>query len=393
MTAVVAVVVALGATAAVAARGRTPSVPSPTWDVAAERARRDADIAWYITRAQRDPTGASDHLRLAALYLQRARERGTPADLALAEAEARTSLSNRREHNHEAFRALALALVGQHRFGEAAIIADSLLAWDPTAEGARSLRGEIALELGRYPQADSIFATLDHAGTDPAVTARVARWASLRGRSAHARTLLLRARDDARQRAGTPAEQIAWYDLRLGELALTVGEYRAARTSLYDAAAVVPDDPRILLAGARLALATNDPAKALRLAEAAMNAGEDPLAFAIASDALMRLGRSGESERLFRAFETAIAAAPASAWHRQWRLALLDRNRQVEEVLRQASAELLTRRDVYGWDLYAWALHRNGREKEAQVAMRQALRWQTEDHALAAHAVALGLQQ
>ncbi|MES2125627.1 MAG: hypothetical protein V4503_13160, partial [Gemmatimonadota bacterium] len=116
MTALVAAVVALSATAAVALRGPTRPVSPRQWDVAAERVRHDADIAWYHARAERDPTGAMDHLKLAALYLQRARERGTPADLALAEQEARTSLANRRQHNSEAFHALAIALVGQHRF-------------------------------------------------------------------------------------------------------------------------------------------------------------------------------------------------------------------------------------------------------------------------------------
>lgn len=91
------------------------------------------------------------------------------------------------------------------------------------------------------------------------------------------------------------------------------------------------------------------------------------------------------------AFETTIAAAPPKAWHRQWRLALLDANHQVPTVLAQAEAELTTRRDVYGWDLYAWALHRSGRDAEARVAMREALRWGTEDIALRAHATALGV--
>lgn len=391
--ALVVVTAVAGTTVMLAARTRTPSAPSPRWDVAAERARRDADIAWYTARAARDPSGAMDRLRLAGLYLQRARERGTPADLARAEAEARLSLAHRREHNAEAFRALALALVGQHRFVEAAAFADSLLADDPTSASARSLRGEIALELGRYPLADSIFSGLDRSGSDPAVLARVARWASLRGRAAHARTLLERARDAARTRAGTPAEQIAWYDLRLGELALTVGKMTAASRALHDAAAVVPDDPRILLAQARVALATDRPREALALAEDAMNHGEDPLAFALASDAARRLGQTEASERFFRAFEVAIAAAPPSAWHRAWRFALLDRGRQIDTVLAQAREELATRRDVQGWDLYAWALHRAGRDADARVAMREALRWGTEDRQLDEHAAALGVSR
>ncbi|MBK7596509.1 MAG: hypothetical protein IPJ11_15025 [Gemmatimonadetes bacterium] len=106
---------------------------------------------------------------------------------------------------------------------------------------------------------------------------------------------------------------------------------------------------------------------------------------------MRRLGRDQESEHRFRAFETLIAGVPGTAWHRQWRLALLDRGRQVPTVLAQAEAELATRRDVQGYDVYAWALHKAGRDAEARVAMTQALRWGTEDRLLEAHAKALGM--
>ena len=93
----------------------------------------------------------------------------------------------------------------------------------------------------------------------------------------------------------------------------------------------------------------------------------------------------------FRAFEALIAGVPGSAWLRQWRLALLDRERQVASVLAQAEAELLTRRDVQGLDVYAWALHKSGRDREARIAMAEALQWGTEDRLLEAHAKALGM--
>ncbi|MBK7596508.1 MAG: hypothetical protein IPJ11_15020 [Gemmatimonadetes bacterium] len=164
MAAITSVVVLFGGATAVAMRGHTRVAASPGWDVAGERSRRDADIAWYTMRAERDPTGAFDRLRLAALYLQRARERGSPADLLLAEQEARRSLANRRAHNSEAFRVLAIALIGQHRFAEAADATDSLLTADPASHGAQSLRAEIALEQGDYHLADRLFMPLDHPG-------------------------------------------------------------------------------------------------------------------------------------------------------------------------------------------------------------------------------------
>ena len=340
----------------------------------------------------RDTTGALDELHLAALYLQRARERSSPADLALAEGAARRSLAHRRAHNGEAWHALALALIGQHRFTEARAAADSLLTFDPTAPGPRSMLGEILLELGAYDAADSVFKPLDHFGTGPAVAARTSRWAALHGNTSHAYALLRDAQRTAGQRVSTPAEQVAWYDLRLGELAMTSGDYGVGATHFGAALAVAPDDPRVFLALSRLELARHHNAQALAYANSAMNTGEDPLALALASDAHRALGDSVQAARMFTAFETAIQAAPPSAWHRQWRLELLDHGKQLDAVLEQSRAELAVRRDVYGWDLYAWALHRNGRDAEARVAMRAALRLHTDDVMLAAHAAALGMQ-
>jgi Flp pilus assembly protein TadD len=382
---------ALVASAAITARSIAAKTPTPHYDIAAERALRDADVAFYQQHALRDPTGALDHLHLAGLYLQRARERAAPADIARAETEARISLGNRTAHNTEAYHELALAQVGQHKFWEARESAESLLAADPTAAGPRSLLGEIDLELGRYLEADTIFTALDRPSAEPPVLSRVARWASLRGNSEHARNVLMSAREKAHRQAGTPAEQIAWYDLRLGEQALTIGQYDDAATRLEMARQVAPDDPRVFLALSRLALARHDAAKALEYANAAMNAGEDPLAFALASDAQQLLGHGAEADRMFRAFETAITAAPPLSWHRQWRLELLDRGREVGAVLAQAKQELTTRPDVYGWDQYAWALHAAGRDAEARDAMRNALKWNTEDVMFDAHAKALGV--
>ncbi len=172
---------------------------------------------------------------------------------------------------------------------------------------------------------------------------------------------------------------------------MSAGRFRHATRHFQRAAELVPDDPRILLGLARAAMARARLDDAVEHATAAMNAGEDPFAFAVMSQALTLQGDTAAAARYFRAFESAIAAAPASAWHRQWQLALLDRGRQVEVVLAQAAAALTTRRDVYAWDLYAWALHRAGRDDEARGAMRHALAWGTQDVELARHASALGL--
>ena len=55
-------------------------------------------------------------------------------------------------------------------------------------------------------------------------------------------------------------------------------------------------------------------------------------------------------------------------------------------MLARARKELEGRRDVYGYDLVAWALHAKGRDVEARTMMRHALSRGTEDAMLFYHA-------
>ena len=73
-----------------------------------------------------------------------------------------------------------------------------------------------------------------------------------------------------------------------------------------------------------------------------------------------------------------------------WSLFLLDHDRRVPEVLAHIRRELETRHDVYGYDLLAWALHKEGRHAAARAAMTQALALGTDDPLLLRHAAAIG---
>jgi Flp pilus assembly protein TadD len=56
-----------------------------------------------------------------------------------------------------------------------------------------------------------------------------------------------------------------------------------------------------------------------------------------------------------------------------------------------AEAELDVRKDVYGWDALAWALHAADRHEEADAAIVQALRLDTPDARIRYHAGMIAL--
>ena len=76
------------------------------------------------------------------------------------------------------------------------------------------------------------------------------------------------------------------------------------------------------------------------------------------------------------------------AIHRAWGLFLLDHGTAKDraDVLERARRELRDRKDVYGHDLMAWALYRNGRIQEAREQMKLALSQKTQDVTLSEHA-------
>ena len=359
----------------------TAAGPAPRTDAEI----RELDIGFYRARAGRDPHGASDRAHLARLYLQRARETGDFGDLVRAEASARESLAIRRGRNGAAYAVLAASLMSQHRFPEALDAASHLLGLDSAAVGTRALVAEIELELGRYEEAGRKFGALRLRRADPAVAPRLARWEELRGRPEEARALLREARARLRRMHGVPAEQLAWLQLRLADLALRHGRLAEADAELEAGLALAPDDYRLLAAGARLALARGEPGRARLLGERAIGRSLEPGTLGLLHDAAEMEGDSTAAAQYDRAMTAAVLAQPGPL-HRGWSMYLLDHGREAGTVLERARAELRARRDVYGWDLLAWALHHAGRYAEAEAAMRHALALGTRDASIEYHA-------
>jgi tetratricopeptide (TPR) repeat protein len=346
---------------------------------------READIAFYMARAHRDPTGAADLAMLASLYLERGRATGDPADAVRAEHAARSSYKNRSAHNERALSVLSSSLMAQHRFADALRYSKMLAADDTSNAAARAALGEIQMELGSYDGARATFASLESRATDLSVASRFARWQELTGHPGAARTELHRALLTAQKSAGMPTEQVAWYWLRLGDLDQRLGGADRAETDYREGLRLRPDDYRLLSARAHLAAVRGRWDDAISFGERAIAISLDPATLGVLSDAYAAKGDHAQSVDYAHALEVAVLSQPG-AYHRAWSLFLLDHREHLDEVHAKVRAELRTRTDIYGWDLYAWSLHQRGRDKEARAAMTHALALGTVDASLFYHA-------
>jgi predicted Zn-dependent protease len=366
----------------------TTRVSSQPRETASEADIRDQDIAFYEARVARDPDGALDRAMLGTLFLQRARETGDFDDLVRAETVARESFQLRSRKNEIAVHVLATSLIGQHRYGEALEEVTLLVGNDDANHSYQALMGEIEMELGRYTAAESTFADLRAWRSKLTVAPRLARWEELNGNVNEARTLLETARDEALRQPNLPAEQKAWFHLRVGDLAFRYGRTSDAERAWQQGLALSPTDHRLLASMSRLELSRLRWKEAIRLGEAAIARSLDPATLGLMADAYTEIGDTTKARDYARTMELVVLAQPG-AYHRAWALYLLDHDRQVAMVLENIRADMMIRKDIYGYDLLAWALHKNGHPCEARQAMRQALALGTRDPLVLGHAEAI----
>ncbi|HEY3118055.1 MAG TPA: tetratricopeptide repeat protein, partial [Chloroflexota bacterium] len=363
----------------------TERIPALVRAVPSEARIRDLDIEFYRHRVGRDPRSARDYAQLAGLYLQRARESANNADLMRAEQNARHSLFLRTGRNTEAFGVLASSLLAQHRFAGALAVAQRLVTDDPTSIAARGLLAETQFELGRYDDARRTLGSLATYRENLSVAPRLARWEELHGRPEEARRLLRAALKNAEGEHAMPKEQLAWFHLRLGDLALRNGHLGEAERELSAGLSVAPADYRILGTLARLEADRHRWTKAVDYGEQAIGGVLDPATLGVLGDAYVALGDTVKAGEYYHTMEVAVLHQPGP-FHRAWSLFLLDHNRDVPRVLAKVRDEIRTRHDIYGYDLLAWALHRSGRDEEARDAMTHALSLGTRDAMLFYHA-------
>jgi tetratricopeptide (TPR) repeat protein len=366
-------------------------VASATHAVAApsvsESEIRDRDIEFFEQRVKNDSSGASDRAKLATLYTERARATGANSDYQRAEELARRSLMLRTGHNEQTFSVLASALLARHDFVGALAVAKQVDSLNPGMPSNVALLGEIELELGNYAAADAHFTSLKFGSDQFTIAARVARWHELTGSADAARRLLRGAIQKVAHRTDLPREQVAWFHYRLAELELRTGNLDSADAAFRRGLQVFPDDYRILGGLARLSAARSQWQAAIDYGNRAIAVQLDPATLGTISESYAALGDTAHAAQYARAMTTSALKQPGPI-HRAWGLFALDHGTKddVIRVLAKTRVEMKTRHDIYGYDLLAWALHKQGRDAAAHEAMQHALSQKTEDAQLYYHA-------
>jgi tetratricopeptide (TPR) repeat protein len=274
-----------------------------------------------------------------------------------------------------------------HDFSGALAEAQSILKQDPTSMQALATEGDAELELGNVQGATAAFDSLEQQAPGAPVTARLSRLAFINGDTTTAIALSKRAWDEATA-AGETGATLGWYAYLAGTVSLQNGSPVDAATWYGNANAVWPDSFLVLGGLARAQAAQGQTSQAIATYQEAIAIAPQPDTLTLLGDLYALNGQPQVAAQQYATVAAIgqIAAVDQQVYNRQLALFDVNHDRNLDAALQMATAELTVRKDVYGYDAYAWALLANGRLTDAETAIQQALAFGTKDALLEYHA-------
>ena len=344
--------------------------------VAAQSSKQTDDrIRFFQWRVSRDPDDFSNYNRLAASYLQKARESGDVTYFDLAEKAVQRSLELESTHAQAAdghFQA-ASVFFGEHRFAEAAREAEKSLACDEEFISAYSIMGDALTEMGEYAKAAEAYAKLQprRSLTPELHYLQLTRAATLAMAQANPRAAieplqLAAAEADA---AHLPKENIAWTQYTLADAQFQLGRLDAAEQEVRQSLASFPGYHRALAELARIRAAQGRLPEAAESYKKAIAVIPLPVYAAALGDVLTKLDKRDEAEKNFRLVEFIATLNAKQLYNRELASFYADHGLHLDKALELATRELQVRHDLYTYDTLAWVQLRSGKVNEARQSL------------------------
>lgn len=313
-----------------------------------------------------------DHVSWAALavaYVEQARVGGDASLYGKADEAAARSLEIEPTDNFSALSAEAAIAAARHDFDGALAQAEQALAINPRDLSALAVRVDALTELGRYADQLAALREADRLQPSTPIAARYSYAFELRGDLDRALDILLEAAEN-----GSRADKA--YVLTLAaDILRKQGRLDAAERQLDTVRAAVPDYLPGRVSEARLAVARGDLDGAVLLWRDVVARLPLPEYLTELGELLDHLGRSDEARAQFDVVRATIQLLDASGVGTDLETALFEADHgSPERALEQARAEFRQRTSVHVADALAWALHRNGRDREALRVARLATR-------------------
>jgi tetratricopeptide (TPR) repeat protein len=326
-----------------------------------------AAIDVFSQRVKGSPRDAASAVVLGQLRVRRFRETGDIGELERAEYALEQALAVVPGYP-QALATLAQVDLGLHRFDDALANARIAAAKDPTT-GALVTAADALVALGRYDEAETLYieAQTDFASAE--LSARLAHLEMIEGELESA-LLTMRRAAEVYFGSGGSGETAAWFLTRVGDLEIAAGQYEDAEMSYRASLEVFPGYYLGLAGLSRATAARGEIEEAIEAYEAALAVRPLPETLSAVGDLYLLNGQPDMAADSFAIIDT-VAALSGGVYDRSVALHYADHGR-ADAALPIAEAGIETLPDVYGYDILAWALYRQGYHVAALAAAEKA---------------------
>ena len=320
-----------------------------------------ADVAKQQARLKNVPGDWTAWASLGADYVQEARVTADPTYYPKADGALAQSLSIHPTQNFLALTVKATVAAARHDFAGALQFADESLAIDPYNSTTYGVRGDALDELGRYDEALASFTKMDHLRPSTSSFSRLSYAYELRGDLPRARALLLRGLNEA----PSPSDG-AYSAYYLGELAWNSGDLAGAEKYYRQGVALDPDYVPPLEGLAKVAGARGQAAAAVSDYQQVVDRLPQPQYVIEFGDYLTSLGRPAAAKAEYDLVHTEEQLFQTQGVNVDLELSLFQADHgDPAAALKSAAAEYARRHSTLVEDAYGWALHVNGRDRDA----------------------------
>jgi tetratricopeptide (TPR) repeat protein len=358
-------------------------------DVVAQARETDLNIQFFQSRVARRPDDFLSYGKLGEAYIQKARETGDITYYDLAEGALKRSLELRpgRAAAASATTQLALVYFTRHQFQDALAYAERALGYGSGRLSPYAIIGDAYIELGQYEKAEAAYSKMLALRGPLYPHARLSYLRFLRGEMQGAIEEMQQGVEALRD-AHVARENLAWTQVQLGDLLFQTGEPGKAETAYGDALTSYPGYHRALAGLGKVRAAQARSEEAIDLYRRALGVIPLPEYAAALGDVCTKAGRLPEAKKQYDLVEYIgyLNTLNRAVYNRELALFYTDHDLKLPQALELAERELEVRRDVYTYDVVAWALHKSGKSADALAAMAEALKLGTKDARLFFHA-------
>jgi tetratricopeptide (TPR) repeat protein len=364
-----------------------PDAPAVASDVLPDAVAAELAKGFAAGDTQAEILGLQGELRLDAqnvkaldtlglAYQQRVRETGDPTYYGKAQGILRQAL-RLSPHDLIATAGLGQLALSRHRFREALRLGLRARGISPTTAGVYGVIGDAEIELGHYRQAFRTFDRMAALKPDVASYARVS----------YARELIghVRAAEQAMRLAASAAlgaqEASAWTHVQLGLLYLGHSQPRRALQEMDDALQLDPTYYVALDGMGQVQAGLGHVRAAIDYEQAAVDRVPLPQQVALLGDLYRAAGRKADARREYALIGVIEKLLAANGVRNDLDIALFDADHGVAlpHALALARLGYAGRPSIFGDDVLAWSLARNGECRAALPWSERALRLGTRD--------------